>query len=64
MLNSPSNPTGMVYTKAELEAIAAVCVKHNIYVIADDIYSNLVYDDLEYHSIAFFWVRRSNGTVL
>ncbi|MBS5150169.1 MAG: pyridoxal phosphate-dependent aminotransferase [Butyricicoccus pullicaecorum] len=52
MLNSPSNPTGMVYTKAELEAIAAVCVKHNIYVIADDIYSNLVYDNLEYHSIA------------
>ncbi len=52
MLNSPSNPTGMVYTKAELEAIAEVCVKHHIYVIADDIYSNLVYDNLEYHSIA------------
>lgn len=52
MLNSPSNPTGMVYTKEELEAIAAVCVRHNIYVIADDIYSNLVYDNLEYHSIA------------
>ncbi len=54
MLNSPSNPTGMVYTKEELEAIAAVCVKHNIYVLADDIYSNLVYDNLEYHSIASF----------
>lgn len=52
MLNSPSNPTGMVYTKEELQAIADVCIKHNIYVIADDIYSNLVYDDLEYHSIA------------
>ena len=52
MLNSPSNPTGMVYTKEELEAIAAVCVKHNIYVLADDIYSNLVYDNLEYRSIA------------
>lgn len=52
MLNSPSNPTGMVYTRAELEAIAEVCIKHNIYVIADDIYSNLVYDDLEYCSIA------------
>lgn len=54
MLNSPSNPTGMVYTKEELEAIAAVCVKHNIYVLADDIYSNLVYDNLEYRSIASF----------
>ena len=52
MLNSPSNPTGMVYTKEELQAIADVCIKHNLYVIADDIYSNLVYDDLEYCSIA------------
>ena len=52
MLNSPSNPTGMVYTKEELQAIADVCSKHNLYVIADDIYSNLVYDDLEYCSIA------------
>ena len=42
MLNSPSNPTGMVYTKAELEAIAEVCCRHNIYVIADEIYCNLV----------------------
>ena len=41
MLNSPSNPTGMVYTKAELEAIAEVCCRHNIYVIADEIYCNL-----------------------
>ena len=46
MLNSPSNPTGMVYTKEELQAIADVCIKHNLYVIAD------VYDDLEYCSIA------------
>ncbi len=52
MLNSPSNPTGMVYSREELEAIADVCVRHNIYVIADDIYANLVYDGIEYTSIA------------
>ena len=52
MLNSPSNPTGMVYTREELEALAAVCEKHGIYVLADDIYCNLVYDGIEYTSIA------------
>ncbi len=52
MLNSPCNPTGMVYTRAELEAIAEVCCRHNIYVIADEIYCNLVYDDCEFVSFA------------
>lgn len=52
MLNSPSNPTGMVYTKEELEALASVCEKHGIYVLADDIYCNLVYDGIEYTSMA------------
>ena len=50
MLNSPSNPTGMVYTRAELEAIAEVCIRRNVYVIADEIYCNLVYDDIEFVS--------------
>ncbi len=44
VLNSPSNPTGMVYTEDELLAIADVAVKHNIYVIADEIYEHLIYD--------------------
>ena len=52
MLNSPSNPTGMVYTREELEALAAVCEKHGLYVLSDDIYYKLVYDGLEYTSIA------------
>ena len=50
ILNNPSNPTGMLYTRAELEAIAEVCKKHDIYVIADEIYSGLVYDDKEFVS--------------
>ena len=44
LLNSPSNPTGMVYSKDELEAIAAVVVKHDILVVSDEIYEQLVYE--------------------
>lgn len=52
ILNNPSNPTGMMYTKAELEAIAELCVKNQIYVIADEIYYGLVYDGQEFVSFA------------
>lgn len=52
MLNNPSNPTGMLYTRAELEAIAEICKKHDIYVISDEIYSSLVYDGKEFVSFA------------
>lgn len=52
ILNSPSNPTGVCYTREELAAIAQVCVKHNIYVVSDEIYEKLIYDSTEYTSIA------------
>ncbi|MEZ4400072.1 MAG: pyridoxal phosphate-dependent aminotransferase [Kofleriaceae bacterium] len=52
VLNNPSNPTGAVYTKAQIEALAAVVVEHNILVISDDIYRTLCYGDATYHSIA------------
>jgi aspartate aminotransferase len=44
ILNTPSNPTGMVYTENELQQLADVIVKHQILVISDEIYSKLVYD--------------------
>jgi aspartate aminotransferase len=44
ILNTPSNPTGAIYTKEELERIAEVCVEHNIAVISDEIYEKLVYE--------------------
>ena len=53
VLNSPSNPTGMVYTEDELRAIADVCVKHKIFVIADEIYEKLIYEG-KHISIASF----------
>jgi len=54
LLNSPSNPTGVVYTKNELKAIADVCVKHNIFVISDEIYEKLIYSNEGHVSIASF----------
>lgn len=45
ILNSPSNPTGAVYSRGELEAIVAVAVKHNLYILSDEMYEHLVYDD-------------------
>lgn len=52
VLNTPSNPTGMVYSREELEAIAEVVVKHDIYVVADEMYENLIYGEKEHISIA------------
>ncbi len=44
ILNSPSNPTGAVYSRAELEALVAVALKHGLYIMSDEIYEHLVYD--------------------
>ena len=44
ILCSPSNPSGAVYTRAELTAIAEVCVRHNLYVLSDEMYEHLIYD--------------------
>ena len=44
VLNSPSNPTGMVYTEAELREIAEFAVKNDIYVISDEVYEHLIYE--------------------
>lgn len=44
VLNTPSNPTGMIYTKAELEEIAKVAVENNIYIVFDEIYEKLIYE--------------------
>ena len=52
VLNSPSNPTGLAYDRKTLETIAAVAVKHRIYVISDEIYEKLVYDGFTHTSIA------------
>ena len=52
IINNPSNPTGMLYSKEELEALTAVCVKHDLYIIADEIYFKLLYDGRTFTSVA------------
>ena len=52
ILNNPSNPTGMLYDERELRALAEVCTKHDLYIMSDEIYYNLVYDGKKFTSIA------------
>jgi aspartate aminotransferase len=52
VLNSPSNPTGSCYTESELRALAEVILKHDIWVISDEIYEKLVFGDTRFWSIA------------
>ena len=48
----PSNPSGAVYSRQELAALAALAVEHGVYILSDEIYEKLVYDGAEHHSIA------------
>lgn len=52
IINSPSNPTGMVYTREELEAIAKIALENNILIVSDEIYEKLLYNGAEHFSIA------------
>ncbi len=51
VLNSPSNPTGVVYTPDEIRALAAVVADNDLYVVSDEIYEKLLYDGAEHLSI-------------
>src|SRR5215216_2358082 len=52
IMNSPGNPTGSVYTREELQGIVDVAAEEDIYVLSDEIYEKLVYDDAKHVSIA------------
>ncbi|MFH0899962.1 MAG: aminotransferase class I/II-fold pyridoxal phosphate-dependent enzyme [Pseudomonadota bacterium] len=52
VLNTPHNPTGKVFSVAELQTIAAVCCEHNLLVIADEVYEHLTYDETAHVPIA------------
>ena len=52
IFNSPCNPTGAVYSEAEVRALAAVCEKHDIFVLSDEIYEKLVYGETKPFSMA------------
>lgn len=63
VLNSPSNPTGMVYTRAELEKIAEVILKHDMFVVSDEIYEHLIYEG-ERLSIASLSAEMKERTII
>ena len=52
VLNSPSNPTGLVYKPEELKAFADICVKHDVWIISDEIYERMVYGGEHFVSVA------------
>ncbi|MDY6850924.1 MAG: pyridoxal phosphate-dependent aminotransferase [Thermodesulfobacteriota bacterium] len=52
IMNAPSNPTGAVYSREELEGLAEVVLKHDLMVISDDIYEKIIYDGLTFSNMA------------
>ncbi|MEK7279641.1 MAG: pyridoxal phosphate-dependent aminotransferase [Nitrospirota bacterium] len=64
ILNSPSNPTGSAYDIKDLEEIAEIAMRHNIYIISDEIYEKIVYDGFKHVSIASLGKELKNLTIL
>ena len=64
ILNSPSNPTGAVYTRQELAAIADLVRKFDFYILSDEIYEKIIYDGLRHESIAVFPEMRERTIVV
>jgi aspartate aminotransferase len=54
IINNPSNPAGVTYTRKEMDALADVIVRKGIMVITDDIYEKIMYDDQPFHTLASF----------
>jgi len=64
ILNSPSNPTGSVYTGQELEALAPLVIRHGLAVISDDIYSRMLFDDHRWTNLAMLGTALREQTVI
>jgi aspartate aminotransferase len=54
ILNSPSNPTGSVYTPEEIKALADICIEKGVLIMSDEIYEHLLYDGAVHKSVASF----------
>ncbi len=64
VINSPSNPTGILYTKDELQQIADIAEEKSIFIISDEIYEKLVYDDNKHVSMASFGQKIKDLTIV
>jgi aspartate/methionine/tyrosine aminotransferase len=52
ILNTPHNPTGKVFSRSELEAVASLCQEHNVVAITDEVYDRITFDDAQHLSLA------------
>jgi aspartate aminotransferase len=64
VLNSPSNPTGSVYTPDELRALGDICVEKNVLIMSDEIYEHLLYDGATTRSVASFSPAHFEHTII
>jgi len=64
ILNSPSNPTGAVYTPAEVKALGDVCVEKGVLIMSDEIYEHLLYDGAAVKSVASFSTAHQEQTII
>ncbi|MEO8429413.1 MAG: pyridoxal phosphate-dependent aminotransferase [Verrucomicrobiota bacterium] len=64
ILNSPSNPTGSLYTRQEIKALGDICVEKGVLIMSDEIYEKLVYDGAEHVSVASFSPAHQEHTIL
>lgn len=64
ILNNPSNPTGAVFSREVLEEICKLAVERNFLVLSDEIYSRLVYDGAQFHSVASFPGMRDRAVII
>ncbi len=64
IINSPSNPTGSLYTSAELKALGDICVEKGLLIMSDEIYEKLVYDGAEHASVATFSPAHQEHTII
>src|SRR5437016_6378443 len=64
VLNSPSNPTGSVYTPEEIKAIGDICVEKGVLMMSDEIYEHLLYDGAKHRSVASFSPAHYDPTVV
>ena len=63
ILNTPGNPTGSVYTREELQALVDVAAEEDIYILADEVYEKLVYDEAQHISVASLSAEAYNLTI-
>ena len=64
ILNSPSNPTGSVYTPEETKALGDICVEKNVLIMSDEIYEHLLYDGAKVKSVASFSQAHYDHTII